>query len=376
MTQKFDKKLVQDTLNSSLKLLRDKEDGEIIPTFREKVISYITKKQKPILKTALLVGACAAGLMIGLDAGSGWTDWLVQKSQPVADLVTSAGDFVIDGGASIGNAATETEGFIKDAWLCPNKLTVVSDQMDNLGGLVTAGGGMIQDFATTIPGLVETCAEPVMKVTGGGVGLVAGYGGGRIVKGVGECAAAVADMFDPTAEESENRKKDNYRDNDGNDYRQQYAFVTRMEQNLKPIKQMMFNPEALQVKDADGNTIVDYVAEMGDIQMIRKLKKLGANFDAENKDGITPRMRLKKNVRNPAFLNDIIGERTCASLKRQQRDAEMREQMTQQSQQSLQERVQDALEQTKSVIGKVTPTLIAKGKTLVPQQKDIRVATR
>ncbi len=78
----------------------------------------------------------------------------------------------------------------------------------------------------------------------------------------------------------------------------QMDFNNKISQCLEPVKEMITHPEAFNIKDVDGNTIIDYALAMKNIKMLHLLKSAGADFEQPTKSGLIPKDEFEKLVFN------------------------------------------------------------------------------
>ena len=101
-----------------------------------------------------------------------------------------------------------------------------------------------------------------------------------------------------------------------NDLDRQQVYENRVRQNIRPlVKALKEHPEIIQMRDSSGNSILDYAIELKDTRLIKKLKKMGADFDTPNAQGLKPRLRLKKILQNRRLAKRILPAENTAKAK-------------------------------------------------------------
>ncbi len=267
------------TLENCLTLSRQKEDDEIELTKSERIKSYLYRRwrlssaflKKHGLKIAMILAITAACAAAGY----------VYLAPKFFELTAISLKSLIP---NIGFLSTEhwwtSESIIN--FINTNIITPIIDFKAGITGAKLA--------STALGGLF-------VKAITGVSGFLGFFLGDKLVRS-------------PSEEWKYQKNTEALRGFKENDFDYEWIYTQRMSKQIAPLVQALDrDPALLNMQDSNGNTLLDYAIEAKDVNLIKKLKKMGANFDRQNKQGLTPRKRLKNIIKR---LKNIIKDRHLA----------------------------------------------------------------
>ena len=275
-TQNSAKASLDNVLEGCLKLSQDKEDDEIELTKSERFKAFLYRRWR-LSKAFVKKHGIKIALILGIAAACAGVGYFYLSPHVFEAAAATFKSLIPNIGWMANDSWWTTEGmvhFVNAKLIAP--LLEFKEGITGCKLAATALGSMVTKTLTTLSGIT---------------GL---FLGDKLVRSA-------------STEWQYQKNTERFRGFGENDFDRQWIYQRRMVQQMAPmVKALDQNPDVLHMKDSQGNTILDYAIEAQDVALIKKLKKMGVDFDSANKNGMTPRRRLKKIVRDRHLVKAIL----------------------------------------------------------------------